>query len=61
MKLTHRKRDMQEMAKQGISMQEIGKKFGITRQRVHQILTKGGGVLMYVPEDCEVVKKSVDK
>ena len=49
-KMTHRRKEMMELAKQGMSGAKIAKKFGITRQRVHQIL-KQKGVFKYVPNE----------
>ena len=36
----NRIKDMESMRKQGFTFAEIGKKYGISRQRVHQILKK---------------------
>jgi transcriptional regulator NrdR family protein len=36
----HRKKEMQSLRESGMSYADIGKKFGVSRQRVHQILSK---------------------
>lgn len=51
-----RKEKMIDMKLKGDSIIKIAKEFGITKQRVSQILKKKG-VFMYVPDTHEIVKK----
>jgi RNA polymerase sigma factor (sigma-70 family) len=42
--LTPRRKEMLEMRSQGKTLEEIGNKFGISRERVRQIIKKANGL-----------------
>ena len=37
---TDRNNELYELRKQGLTLQEIGKKYGVSRQRVHRIIKR---------------------
>lgn len=55
----YRVKDMTYLREGGATYEEIGKRFGISRQRVHQIISKGGNSQMneYISQDITFCSK----
>ena len=48
-KKPERNREILKLRAQGMTLEEIGARFGISRQRVHEIVTKRKGITQQSP------------
>lgn len=46
-----REQEMRKMRNQGVSYREIGEKFGLSKQRIYQIIGESNGYYRYITEE----------